>query len=1068
MKPIKLVMNAFGPYASLTPEINFETFEDKGLFLISGDTGAGKTTIFDAICFALYGETSGEYRGTKNLRSDYASDADVAYVEFYFSHQGKEYFIHREPAQERLKKKKSKNSESDYLAVPENATLYCDGKPIKSKLADVNKAINEILNISYKQFKQIVMIAQGEFRKLLQATTDDRTVILRSIFVTDAYKNLSFKLKEKKDYYYSKYLSNNQSIIQYFNGLKVGKESQYSDYLENLKNKLLIGDNIWNIDEMLDISNKIIEEDKESFNSISINLKKVNEDYEKSNVALTNAMTNNNYIKVYEDALKKNKELAERKPEINKLSDNLKLMISATRFVKPLYEKYNDTVVLIKSQKEKIEKKNQEKKNVESLHIEKEAYLNKCLELKSDGEKFKLRSEQLKVDFEKYSQRDILVKKIKLLEKEEKELIAEKSENEKSEKKLSEKINKLSNVVEELKNKPSELALLEAKGQNVAKLKNRLSVLINSDFKDYTSLKKELSDKQKLYLKTNKEYTEKSDLRKHAEETMNFFRAGILAQNLKDGEECPVCGSTHHPKLAELPSEAITEEKLKKYKEDEEKAKIINDEAMGLAQKLNGRFTALTHSLSKAVKDVLSDELLPKNSYENEDLESLKIISEKTLSKVFDMQILFSNQMKEVKKACDEYSKADKDLKNAISKESDELKKRKDENITKFEKYSKEFTETNTKLNELAKLEYATLIEAKKEQQKLEKEANVIAQNIEKAQKDADLTKIKLAKLVAEIETLNNSLEENEKEVKQFKHNFEASLKTNGFGSVDVFLENDLGEEAIEETQNDINDYNTEVKVNEEALKRAKKDAEGKVLIDVEALKTQVNDNNKLLEQIREKLGDIKARLGINTEYNNSIAKQKAEWETNNRLCVIYTRLYDLTAGKISGNAKISLEQYVQMAGFDGIISAANIRLLQMTDGQFELIRHDNSKEGKSNTILDLDVIDNFTGRKRPVGSLSGGESFKASLCLALGLSDTISHNYGGIQMDALFIDEGFGSLDTNSNDTVIEVLKNLSNKNKLVGLISHREELIDNIPLQIKVEKKRDGSSLKVVDLSY
>ena len=234
-------------------------------------------------------------------------------------------------------------------------------------------------------------------------------------------------------------------------------------------------------------------------------------------------------------------------------------------------------------------------------------------------------------------------------------------------------------------------------------------------------------------------------------------------------------------------------------------------------------------------------------------------------------------------------------------------------------------------------------------------------------------------------------------------------------------------------------------------------------MIDVEALEEKVETIKEKEEEIREFLGDTKSRLSINKELYENIREQKDDYEDNKRLYAIYSRLYDLASGNVSGNSRITLEQYVQMAGFDGIIAAANRRLLPMTDRQFELIRHDNSNEKKSKTTLDLDVLDNFTGKRRPVGSLSGGESFKASLSLALGLSDTVSMNAGGIQMDALFIDEGFGSLDSKSNSSVIEVLNNLSGKNKLVGLISHREEIINSISNQIKVTKDRSGSHIEI-----
>jgi exonuclease SbcC len=175
-------------------------------------------------------------------------------------------------------------------------------------------------------------------------------------------------------------------------------------------------------------------------------------------------------------------------------------------------------------------------------------------------------------------------------------------------------------------------------------------------------------------------------------------------------------------------------------------------------------------------------------------------------------------------------------------------------------------------------------------------------------------------------------------------------------------------------------------------------------------------------------------------------------------------RLYELVRGT-TGNGKITLEQYIQAAGFDGILAAANRRLYPMSDGQFQLYRREDGLESdkKSNHFLDLEVLDHYTGKRRPVGNLSGGESFKASLSLALGLSDTVSSNLGGVQMDALFVDEGFGTLDRKSIDATMETLLNLSGTGKLVGVISHREEMIENIPQQICVTKTREGSRIQI-----
>lgn len=208
----------------------------------------------------------------------------------------------------------------------------------------------------------------------------------------------------------------------------------------------------------------------------------------------------------------------------------------------------------------------------------------------------------------------------------------------------------------------------------------------------------------------------------------------------------------------------------------------------------------------------------------------------------------------------------------------------------------------------------------------------------------------------------------------------------------------------------------------------------------------------------------MEGRIQGNLEIREKIAAKSAAYERAYRENQMHRRLYELVSGKIPGSsAKITLEQYIQTAGFDSIIAAANKRLVPMSDGQFELCRKQNPDSRKSKEILDLEVLDNFTGTRRPVGNLSGGESFKASLSLALGLSDTVSQHLGGIQMDALFIDEGFGTLDKKSIDGAMEILMDLSGKGKLVGVISHREELIESIPQQIHVTKTRDGSTFTV-----
>ena len=264
MKPIKLIISAFGPYSDKMPEIYFDQFEEKGLFLISGDTGAGKTTIFDAICFALYGTTSGTYRDTKNLRSEYAKPNTDSFVDFYFSHQGREYHVWRQPEYERRKQRGD-----GLITEKQKATLYIEGAAPIEGVIQVNNAVKELLHIDDKQFKQIAMIAQGEFWDLLNAKTEQRTEILRTIFMTSGYKNIEYILKRHMDNNGAKKEHAEQSIVQYFNDVIADKNDDINSELEELQTRAYKSGSAWNLEELIDIIKAVIELDENKKNDIS-------------------------------------------------------------------------------------------------------------------------------------------------------------------------------------------------------------------------------------------------------------------------------------------------------------------------------------------------------------------------------------------------------------------------------------------------------------------------------------------------------------------------------------------------------------------------------------------------------------------------------------------------------------------------------------------------------------------------------------------------------------------------------------------------------------------------------
>mgnify|MGYP000431313341 CR=1 FL=1 len=316
--------------------------------------------------------------------------------------------------------------------------------------------------------------------------------------------------------------------------------------------------------------------------------------------------------------------------------------------------------------------------------------------------------------------------------------------------------------------------------------------------------------------------------------------------------------------------------------------------------------------------------------------------------------------------------------------------------------------------------------------------------------------------LEAALETLNITLKDLKDKEQKTKVILDSEIKKQKFESVEEMLGYIVTEVEISETDNEIGKYKQDVLANLKQWQQAKEDAKGKILVDVEELRLRCEEQQEAVNKIRSTVNSTKHRIDMNSEKQSNIIFKRGDLEKSDREYTICKRLYDLVRGSTS-KGKITLEQYIQAAGFDGIITAANRRLLPMSDGQYELYRQESSIGKKSNNFLDLEVLDNYTGHRRPVGSLSGGESFKASLSLALGLSDTVSSNLGGIQMDALFVDEGFGTLDHKSMDSAMDALVNLSGNNKLVGIISHREELVESIPQQIKVKKSKEGSQITV-----
>ncbi len=1060
MKPIKLIISAFGPYGETMPEICFEQFEQRGLFLISGDTGAGKTTIFDAICFALYGVSSGKYRDAIHLRSDYAKPGVESFVDFYFSHQGKAYHVYRQPAYVREKKRGEGTTTQE-----ERAVLYCgDDVPVEGT-ARVDKAVRELLHMDVKQFKQIVMIAQGEFRELLNADTDARTEIFRTIFMTDGYRKVGEKLKARRNASARGRDAAEQSILQYFADGETGEGSAYGERLEELKENALESGSAWNLEEMAELLGQILEEDGRASAELEKELEVAAKRLDEKNRALAVADTNNGFLEKLQKLQEEERNLASQRGEMEELSLLVQRQTAAVREVYPSYGHWRRKREELAVAEKEIASREQELTAARERHRKAAEDLQKSRDREQEGEKFKRRAQKLGEDFAKYRQRDDLAAQVAGLEEVWEMLEKEESEIQAAEENWREKVAGLEREIAVLENRPAELAVLQNDKKSLGEWEKRARKVSQKEIPSYQKRELTLSERQETFLEKQKIWEERENHRRRGEIVLDRCRAGLLARSLQEGEACPVCGSLYHPSLAPLPEEAITEEALEKLQQAEGEAREEKEKALRQVERAKSSLESMGVSLRESMMELLASDFLAVECSEEMPWGELFSLMAEAEEEMETRRGELAQREVAVRRECLVLAKNQEALADIRGREAEELAARKEAFGKKKEESQTQLAEKRALLHSLGELEYGTFREAQEEQRRVERQWKVIAEAIGAAEKEEREAGLKETEQESALATLKTEYRKGQEEEKRLREGFQQAMEENQFVSREEFLRYVVPEEVLKNNEYERADYDNRVKNNGSNLAQAQADARNRTWMDVQVLQSQQREQALRVEALRERKTEADRRRKNNDRIRKGILGKEAEFRKHERENALCSRLYRLVAGQISGGEKITLEQYVQAAGFDGILAAANRRLLPMSDGRYELFRKREFSDKRRNAFLDLEVFDNFTGHRRPVGNLSGGESFQASLSLALGLSDTVASHLGGIQTDALFIDEGFGTLDGKSIACALDTLMALSGTNKLVGIISHREELTTNIPQQIRIEKSREGSRMEVDD---
>lgn len=939
MLPIKLKICGFCSYLDET-EIDFTRFGEKGLYLIAGDTGAGKTTIFDAITYALYGQASGDMRKPRLFRSQNASPDVPTYVELTFMSGGKKYKIRRNPEYMR----RAKRGTGLTKQLPEAVlTVYDGDKPQEFVLTGLQRAgtkrtgsetdIESIIGIDAKKFKQLSMIAQGAFMKVLNADTETKNIILRSIFNTDNYKKIEQALKELAEKYERDHSMLNDEFVRRLSAAYCAEGSEFSNELQEVKSRN--ERYITNAGDCVAVLERIIDEDEKRIEEI----KKL--------------LSGNEAV------------LSDKNERIGTLNEREKRRIQYLDLCAEL-EKNEARLPLLEKEFEAVGDNESKASVLDSEYTRLEASLE-------DHKKRELLKKELS-DSEnalKLAQDGVIRKTSRIKE-------------------LAGSIESFRREYDSLKECAADLERLKAEISGKQKTINEYRKLL-SFIKSYEKSIADHERKKAVYIRNS----EKSERLNAEYDRLNkaFLddQAGILAQELTEGRPCPVCGSITHPHKAVKMHNAPNEQEVRLARKNAEDA--ARDASGSSADCAAAKASAM--QLRESI--ISSGKELFENAGSISELKAVVTEAGINLKKEIENDNIRMDKINSMISRRDELNRAVPELERQHEENRSEL----DSLNRSIAGYNQKIEGISAQINELeVKLAFGTMRETTERMKCLADESRKLKDNYKKAE---------------------SSLKECRTMIAQQR------AMTESFGEVNK-------ESAADE---------------------------------LTELKKEVSEIKKLNSSQSDELSEIRTRKSCNDGAKNFFLANSERLDELMRLVSETADLRDTANAKLrEGRSRLTLETYAQAAYFDRVLYFANERLVKMSSGKYEFRRSEVPMDNANKTGLDINVFDYESGTERSVITLSGGESFMASLSLALGFSDVIQSEAGGIRLDTMFIDEGFGTLDERVLENAYAVFSDLSNDSRcLVGIISHVDELKSRIHNRISVSKDVEGNSHAIVE---
>ena len=1058
MKPLKITMSAFGSYAGEVT-VDFEK-AGHGIFLITGDTGAGKTTIFDAIAFALFGESSGRKRDGSMMRSQYAPDERETFVTLVFSQKGERYQVRRRPSYLRLSRRKNKNGEYTTVQVTAQASLILpDGTEYPGGIREVNQRLQELIGVDYGQFSQIAMIAQGDYLRLLHASSRERKEIFSKIFDTGVYRQVQTRLKEENDRMAAALEDGRKLIAHELGDVQMSPERE--EEWQALLTRPETG-----AEQIEEALSRFLSEQEKALKDMALQ-KKEKEQAERSlEEKLRQAEEINRQLALLEKEREALSLLLSRKEEQEELEKRLSLAQKAEK-TEPAQRNFQER----KKELDAGQKRQKERKEALGL-LQKNAQAA-IREAEEERKRYDARFPGLQEELVKLQNDLPLFEQCKKARAEQEEAARREAQAGKRRNEAQEQLESLKQQLETLK---KEQERLEGAAGEADALKLRLEGLKRQKER-LLRLAQQLSEWKKTVQKREEKMREAEAAlqelarrdRAYAERNQAFLaaQAGLMAEKLTEGSPCPVCGSLHHPTPAALLESAVTQEAVERAKQErdeaERKSRRIAGESAGLVESCRRQRFSMEQELGVLMQEEAGTAL----SWEDCGEEAF---GERVTAWGRGSHAACMENIRQVQKRLEEAQQAGMLLEEKKQEQTRTEEKREKAEAQKEEadrlllEMREKLAAAKSALEQIRKrLPGQTEEEARGALARLTEEKKRLEEGLSQAEERKNTLLQQEKEQAGALQAAEENAERLKKALEAAALAWENSWKEQGFDTEEACLQARASAADMEAWKRTRAAYDQELLRSRERTAQLEKQLAGQERTAAEVLQA-LADSRETCRQEREKLeadsGQLAAVWGRNRKALENLKRLWKGQETQEKEYRLLRHLFQTANGRLSGTAGLDFQTWVQRQYFQRMIQAANRRLNVMADGQFLLQCRSLDALGKQGEVgLDLDVYSMVTGKVRDVKTLSGGESFLTALAMALGMADVIQSTAGYVQIDAMFIDEGFGSLDEESRMRAIRILQDLAGGKRLIGIISHVQELKDQIDRKLIVKKDEKGS---------